>query len=72
MATSRGDDLVTNEVKSDDARQLRFIKMASNRIANTLMQGRHFIALREYRMIQRSCCPSPFRGVFNDENDFVH
>jgi hypothetical protein len=36
------------------------------------MQGRHFLALREYRMIQRSRRPSAFRGVFNDENDFVH
>ena len=67
-ATSRGDDFLANEVKSDETRELTLLEMAPDRVADHVVKGRDAVSLREDRLPEGSGRETPFRSFFDQED----
>jgi len=72
VEASRRDDFVAHEVQADDPGRITLVEVAPDRVANLRVQLFEAVGLREDGAIQRVRRVAALRGVFDDENDFVH
>lgn len=67
---SSGDDFLADEMEADDLWNLTFVEMATNRVADFVVQARDAVGLREDRLPESSGRETPFRGLLNQEDQF--